>query len=224
MHSLASRQKISDAKVKDISERFWSKVKCGTDDECWLWQAHRQAHRGYGTFGIGSRLIPGSRHTSALAHRVAWELTYGPVPNGARVLHQCDNPPCCNPKHLFLGSQADNVADMIAKGRQNFAAGARYAAMARAMKTHCKHGHRFDENSNTVRSDGQPRRICRICSRLNAARRHPRSPIGHNVDKTHCIHGHPFDEANTYITPTGKRACRTCRRDIDRRRRLSKKR
>jgi len=51
------------------------------------------------------------------AHRVAWELHYGPIPQNMQVLHRCDNPPCCNPDHLFLGTQADNVADMIAKKR-----------------------------------------------------------------------------------------------------------
>ncbi len=53
-----------------------------------------------------------------MAHRAAWEYTRGPVPAGLFVLHRCDNPPCCNPAHLFLGTQADNMADMQAKGRQ----------------------------------------------------------------------------------------------------------
>ena len=55
-------------------------------------------------------------HTSG-AHRVAWELANGPIPAGLYVLHRCDNRPCCNPSHLFLGTNRDNIADMIAKGR-----------------------------------------------------------------------------------------------------------
>jgi hypothetical protein len=52
------------------------------------------------------------------AHRRAWELTHGPITDGLHCLHHCDHPPCCNPSHLFLGAPADNVADMVAKGRQ----------------------------------------------------------------------------------------------------------
>jgi Autographiviridae endonuclease len=64
---------------------------------------------GCSSFRIGQRI--------ALAHRAVWELTHGAIPVGLRVLHRCDNPPCCNPNHLFLRTQADNVADCMAKGR-----------------------------------------------------------------------------------------------------------
>ena len=66
--------------------------------------------------------IPDARR-SFLAHRVSWELANGPIPSGMCVLHRCDNPPCVNPVHLFLGTQHDNVIDMIAKGRKNPACG-----------------------------------------------------------------------------------------------------
>ena len=75
---------------------------------CWLWVGHIQGG-GYGTLHIRPHLH--------LAHRLSWELNVGPIPEGQNVLHHCDNPPCVRPSHLFLGSHADNVRDMVAKGR-----------------------------------------------------------------------------------------------------------
>lgn len=95
--------------------RFWSKVdRSGGPDACWLWTANRNRN-GYGTLKVGSRRDATRR--TMLAHRKAWELMRGQIPPGSCVLHRCDNPPCCNPAHLFLGTQADNLADMHAKGR-----------------------------------------------------------------------------------------------------------
>lgn len=96
----------------DVS-RFWSGVNVRGADECWEW--HRSATtRGYGRVRIAGGL--------RLPHRVAFELSYGPVPetdsyHGMVVMHTCDNPRCCNPGHLRLGTQRDNVRDMRVKGR-----------------------------------------------------------------------------------------------------------
>jgi hypothetical protein len=99
----------------ELTTRFWSKVL--KTDGCWLWQAGTNEH-GYGLIQVGKRSA--NNPVPSKAHRVAWELTYGPIPEGENVLHNCpggDNPACVNPAHLFLGSQKDNVRDMWAKGR-----------------------------------------------------------------------------------------------------------
>ena len=100
-------------KPRPIGERYWSKVQKG--ESCWPWRACR-TKRGYGQILVGSR-TDGTRHL-AYAHRVAYELTVGPIPNGLCVLHTCDNPSCVNPSHLWLGTVADNNRDCNAKGRR----------------------------------------------------------------------------------------------------------
>lgn len=98
--------------MKPLAERFWPKVQRTGDDECWPWIGKARTSFGYGMIGLGSRSEGIDR-----AHRVAWTLTFGPIPDDLHVLHRCDNPPCCNPKHLFLGTNRDNVDDKVAKGR-----------------------------------------------------------------------------------------------------------
>lgn len=96
-----------------VEERFWSKVARRESTHCWLWQKSFRAG-GYGSFRWD---------VEQLAHRAAWVLTFGPVPDGMDVCHRCDNPPCCNPSHLFLGSRGENNADRHVKGRSNSAHG-----------------------------------------------------------------------------------------------------
>ncbi len=94
-------------RTRPIAERFWCKVdKSGS---CWNWTASLNSK------GYGQLMMTGGR--PSLAHRIAWELTNGPIDGGVHVLHRCDNPLCVNPDHLFLGNQRDNMTDMVSKDR-----------------------------------------------------------------------------------------------------------
>lgn len=97
--------------VRTLAQAFWQWVTPGDPDACWEWQGGWRSSFGYGRF----------RHKGPQysAHRVSYELHNGPIPDGLDVLHKCDNPPCCNPAHLFLGDDLANVRDKIAKGRAN---------------------------------------------------------------------------------------------------------
>jgi hypothetical protein len=91
--------------------KFWLKAqKVG---ECWEWTGSRQSN-GYGV------LYPnGKKQPREVAHRVAYKMEVGPIPEGHVVCHRCDNPPCVRPSHLFVGTQKDNIQDCKAKGRMN---------------------------------------------------------------------------------------------------------
>jgi hypothetical protein len=99
-----------------LEERFWEKVV--KSEGCWSWTG-ATGDFGHGVIGSG-----GQRGRLLKAHRVSWEIHFGPIPPGLCVLHHCDNPPCCNPDCLFLGTLADNNEDKMAKGRGDFLYGA----------------------------------------------------------------------------------------------------
>lgn len=126
--------------------RFHDKVLVG--DGCWEWAAGRSGS-GYGGFAVHQR-VEG-------AHRVAWELWNGPVPDGLQVCHRCDNPTCVRPDHLFLGTIQDNQRDKVAKGR------------GLANRDECPHGHPFDNAHSYVRPSGGKK--CRTCDREGVRRR-----------------------------------------------------
>jgi hypothetical protein len=94
-------------------ERFWAKIKIGTEAECWLWTGFTNEH-GYGQFGYG----PFKQQRIYKAHRVAYLLGYGIDPGEKFVCHACDQPLCCNPAHLWLGDAASNNQDSARKGRK----------------------------------------------------------------------------------------------------------
>lgn len=95
-----------------VHERFLRRMPPGPfPGVCWEWPG--ATHKGYGKIGAGRRGM-----APLQVHRVAYEHFVGPIPDGLWVLHRCDNRLCCNPEHLFLGTNLDNVRDMVAKGRQ----------------------------------------------------------------------------------------------------------
>lgn len=115
---------------------------------CAEWTGAR-SRGGHGQIGIDGRRVG--------THRVAWTLAYGPIPDGMFVCHRCDNPPCVNPAHLFLGTALDNMRDMVTKGRH-----------AQSRKTHCPAGHEY--NIQNTYTDPVGRRYCRACHKETLAR------------------------------------------------------
>lgn len=104
-----SKQCVKDAKHLTLEERFWEKVGAKTSSGCILWTG-KINKQGYGRLYLSPR-------KETMAHRFSFELFCGHIPDGLFVLHRCDNPPCINPNHLFLGTHQDNDLDRCRKGR-----------------------------------------------------------------------------------------------------------
>lgn len=107
------------SRVGSVNERFFTRFERDQKTKCWNWLGALTA-QGYGV--IYGEMLDGTILKRTLAHRVSWMLHKGPIPEGVGahgtvVMHKCDNPSCVNPEHLILGTQADNVKDMVAKGR-----------------------------------------------------------------------------------------------------------
>ena len=98
---------ISEDYLKEsLTNRFWFRIN--KTDTCWIWNGGRN-DKGYGRIAICTVMT--------VAHRVSWIIHHGSIPDGLCVLHSCDNPPCVNPSHLFLGTKADNATDRDRKDR-----------------------------------------------------------------------------------------------------------
>jgi|GEM_PF-1391953 len=164
--------------------------------------------RGY---GLTSEQVNG-RTRDLLAHRVVYEHHHGPIPDGLSILHSCDNPPCVEITHLRAGTDSDNHADMVERGR----------GRRPVVKDACPRGHdltlpgavivRPTRSKNPAKAPG---RKCVQCQREDT--RANRERAGHrytgqpaNGAKTHCKRGHEFTEENTRVTSSGGRQCRAC--------------
>lgn len=130
-------------------DRFQAKVSPCPIAGCHLWDASVNAY-GYGYFFTGKN--EAGKDVVELAHRAAYKMFVGEIPDGKVVCHECDVPSCVNPEHLFLGTQADNMQDMKRKGRG-------YGWLSE--KTHCNKGHQLSGENLYVKPNGD--RACRAC-------------------------------------------------------------
>jgi hypothetical protein len=166
---------------------------------CWLWLGKLQPN-GYGMTHLGSR-AKGARRKTVYVHRLAYQEWVGQIPVGCDLDHLCRVRRCFNPEHLEPVSRKENVI----RGAGPALLGSRNGG-----KTHCKHGHSFNDENTSLRSGGG--RTCRECARLRGVQGAPRSRF-----KDRCPHGHAFTSENTGLYK-GWRYCKTCAREKARRR------
>lgn len=126
-----------------IIDRFWKKVEKIPPDDCWYWIGCLTRNRGQ--ISINGKVY--------LAHRVSWMIHYGEIPSGLQINHHCDNPRCSRPSHLFLGTQKENIQDMLRKNRRP----------PYKFKNICYRGH--EKNVTNIRVDKRGGRHCRLCAR-----------------------------------------------------------
>lgn len=178
-----------------VVARFWTKVdRNGPVPEhrhdlgpCWLW-TRPLAKSGYAAWDYGGR----RNRVRTLAHRFAYEVAYGAIPDGLHIDHLCRRRACVRPAHLEAVTQAENN---------------RRAAAVRPRVTHCPQGHEYTPENTRRQKSGAPG-----CRRCQADRQHIVRQLKRRPPRTHCPQGHPFSGENVYVDPDGHRECRICRR------------
>jgi hypothetical protein len=165
---LLATASISYSQLAEIADRIWGKIDQRGPEDCWEWKFRNPSPvPRYGRVTIGGRSPNRKR---ILAHRAVWILTHGALPVELDVLHRCDNPPCCNPAHLFVGTHRDNMKDRQEKGRtRGLTPGVAGWSATNAAKTHCIQGHLFSEENTCYRRSGG--RSCRACAQARNERR-----------------------------------------------------
>lgn len=169
-----------------LDVRFWKKVV--KSDGCWDWAGMIDAKEGYGRFGYQGRTVS--------AHRVAYELTVGPIPAGLVIDHLCRNRRCVNPAHMQPVTDRENILRGIGPTAVNSA------------KTHCLRGHEF--SASNTRIDRLGKRNCRACDRDSWRASHG-TTAPRNDAKTHCLRGHELNAPNLFPRADGRRDCLQCR-------------
>lgn len=176
----------------ELPERFQSKFVPEPNTGCWLWTANT-SRDGYGKF---------SYKGGQLAHRFAYEVVKGPIPDGLRIDHLCRQRCCVNPDHLEAVTHRENCI----RGLRGM------------LTTHCPHGHEYTPENTTHNSKGG--RVCRECKRIDGQRR--TAARRKNLPRpTHCARGHEY-AVHAYLY-RGKRYCRVCAGIAQRARRLTAK-
>lgn len=221
-------------KVDDLVANFFSKIEV-SESGCWLWISGLKPN-GYGVFCVNRRPL--------YAHRWSYEYHKGPIPEGLHIDHLCKVRHCVNPEHLEAVTARVNLLrsnsptglnarkEKCPKGHEYTLAsnGKRfcsicerervrsfYVSTAYHRATHCPKGHPYDETNTVMYTSGHR---CRACRRERNQRQYYKLPPSPRIERTHCIHGHPYNDENTRVSPKGKRICRVCEREWDKRHRL----